>query len=270
VAAKRGATKRRWLGTCFVVLRSFPDAQPARHIGALAVIRAAFGCFVGNAPSSSIARVAHAPETKAQAPRPLRLATSPRSLAATLLDGSGRSGFRKSFMTEIDTSALQSLDARLVKSTHKGPTHVAGRTAFRGDILLTEAESPALTAAIASADTDGPGLSFLAGQLESFSQLPILVEAMNGALVAGGKYFIYIADVKRGDRYQIAFGEAHVYVLPYDDVSVYNELIDFFYLDKTKMKKFDTAAKIDALAEGAAKYGESFPNLTYEEGLARV
>ena len=47
-------------------------------------------------------------------------------------------------------------------------------------------------------------------------------------------------------------------------------MIDFFYLDKTKMKKFDTAAKIDALAEGAAKYGERFPNLTYEEGLARV
>jgi len=37
-------------------------------------------------------------------------------------------------------------------------------------------------------------------------------------------------------------------VLPYDDVSVYNELIDFLYLDKTKMKKFDTAAKIDAIA----------------------
>ena len=173
-------------------------------------------------------------------------------------------------MTLTETSALHDLDARLLKPTHKGPTHVAGRTAFRGEIRLTDAESPALTAAIASADANDAGLTFLAGQLETFSQLPVLVEALNGALVASGKYFIYIADVKRGDRYQIAFGEALVYVLPYDDVSVYNELIDFFYLDKTKMKKFDTAAKIDALAEGAAKYGESFPNLTYEEGLARV
>ncbi|MBB4196460.1 hypothetical protein CCR94_19955 [Rhodoblastus sphagnicola] len=172
-------------------------------------------------------------------------------------------------MTVTETSALQDLDARLVKPTHKGPTHVAGRTAFRGDILLTDAESPALTAAIAAAES-GPGLSFLAGQLEKFSLLPVLVEAFNGALVAGGKYFIYVADVKRGDRYQIAFGEASIYVLPYDDVSVYNELIDFFYLDKTKLKKFDTAAKIDALADGAAKYDESFPKLTYEEGLARL
>ncbi|MCW2273346.1 hypothetical protein GJ654_06110 [Rhodoblastus acidophilus] len=173
-------------------------------------------------------------------------------------------------MTVTNTSALQNLDARLVKPTHKGPTHVAGRVAFRGDILLTDADSPLLTAAIAAADADGAGLSFLAGQLEKFSQLPILIAALGGELNAGGKYFIYVADVQRGDRYQIAFGEASVYVLPYDDVSVYNELIDFFYLDKSKMKKFDTAAKIDALADGAAKYAETFPNLTYEEGLARV
>jgi hypothetical protein len=173
-------------------------------------------------------------------------------------------------MPDTGASALQSLDARLVKPSHKGPTHVAGRFAFRGDILLTDAPAPALTAAIAASDAGRPGLAFLAGQLETFSQLPVLAAALNGALVAGGKYFIYVADVKRGDRYQIDFGDARLYVLPYDDVSVYNELIDFFYLDKTKMKKFDTAAKIDALAEGAAKYCESFPNLTYEEGLARV
>ncbi len=174
-------------------------------------------------------------------------------------------------MTVTNTSALQDLDARLVKPTHKGPTHVAGRVAFRGDILLTDADSPLLTAAIAAADADGAGLSFLAG---TAGKVLAAADSDRGAgrraRTPGGKYFIYVADVQRGDRYQIAFGEASVYVLPYDDVSVYNELIDFFYLDKSKMKKFDTAAKIDALADGAAKYAETFPNLTYEEGLARV
>ncbi len=91
-----------------------------------------------------------------------------------------------------------------------------------------------------------------------------------GALAPDGKYFIYVGDVKRGDRYQVAFGDSSLYVLPYDDVSVYNELIDFLYLDKTKMKKFDTAAKIDAIADGAASYGETFPKVTYEEGLSRL
>ncbi|MCW2284594.1 hypothetical protein M2323_002481 [Rhodoblastus acidophilus] len=172
-------------------------------------------------------------------------------------------------MTAANT-ALQDLDARLIKPTHSGPTHVAGRTAFRGEIRPTDDDSALLTAAIAAAVADGARLSFLAGQLEKFSQLPLLTAALGGALGADGKYFIYVADVQRGDRYQIAFGDALLYVLPYDDVSVYNELVDVFYLDKSKMKKFDTAAKIDALADGAAKYDARFPNLTYEEGLARV
>lgn len=43
-------------------------------------------------------------------------------------------------MTSTETSALHDLDARLLKPTHKGPTHVAGRTAFRGEIRLTDAE----------------------------------------------------------------------------------------------------------------------------------
>jgi len=53
----------------------------------------------------------------------------------------------------------------------------------------------------------------------------------------GGKYFIYVSDLDRASRYQIGFNDVSLYVLPIDDTSVYNELIDFLYLDKTKMKK---------------------------------
>jgi hypothetical protein len=175
-------------------------------------------------------------------------------------------------MTSIETTAFQRLEAdgRLVKPAHKGPTHVAGRFGFRGEIALTADPELLLTAVFASAQDGAPGIEFLAGQLDSFSQLPALVAALDGALSPTGKYFIYVANVKRGDRYQVTFGESSIYVLPYDDVSVYNELIDFLYLDKTKMKKFDTAAKIDAIADGAASYGEAFPKLTYEEGLAAI
>ncbi|MCI4680004.1 hypothetical protein K9U39_11590 [Rhodoblastus acidophilus] len=175
-------------------------------------------------------------------------------------------------MTSIETTAFQRLEAdgRLVKPAHKGPTHVAGRFAFRGEIELTSDPEVLLTAAFAAAQGGETALSFLAGQLATFSELPALVAALDGALAPDGKYFIYVGDVKRGDRYQVSFGDSSLYVLPYDDVSVYNELIDFLYLDKTKMKKFDTAAKIDAIADGAAKYDETFPKVTYEEGLARI
>ena len=93
---------------------------------------------------------------------------------------------------------------------------------------------------------------------------------MGETIKPDGKYFIYVGDVKRGDRYQVSFGNSSLYILPYDDVSVYNEIVDFLYLDKMKMKKFDTAAKIDAIADGAAKYGETFEAVSYAEGLSRI
>jgi hypothetical protein len=61
-----------------------------------------------------------------------------------------------------------------------------------------------------------------------------------------------------------------LYVLPIDDTSVYNELIDFLYLDKTKMKKLDTAGKLDVIADGAAKYDQIYEAISYEEGLKRL
>jgi hypothetical protein len=175
-------------------------------------------------------------------------------------------------MTSIETTAFQRLEAedRLLKPAHKGPTHAAGRFGFRGEISLAQDPELNLTAVFASSEDGDKSLSFLAGQLASFKELPALVEVLGDTIKPDGKYFIYVADVKRGDRYQVGFGDKSLYVLPYDDVSVYNELIDFLYLDKTKMKKFDTAAKIDAIADGAAKYGETFPKVSYEEGLGRL
>ena len=36
------------------------------------------------------------------------------------------------------------------------------------------------------------------------------------------------------------------------------------------MKKFDTAKKIDAIADGAAKYEQAYETIDYEEGLKRL
>ncbi len=175
-------------------------------------------------------------------------------------------------MTSIETTAFQRLEAedRLVKPAHKGPTHSAGRFGFRGEIAIARDPEVNLTAVFATAEDGDKALSFLAGQLASFKELPVLVEALGETITPEGKYFIYVGDVKRGDRYQVSFGASSLYVLPYDDVSVYNELVDFLYLDKMKMKKFDTAAKIDAIADGAAKYGETFETISYAEGLNRI
>lgn len=158
----------------------------------------------------------------------------------------------------------------MLKPSLNGPTHAPGRYAFRGDIALTFDPPAALGSAFAVADGDEPTLSFLAGSLSTLRLLPALAEALGGNVKAGGKYFIYVSDLERASRYQIEFDGVSYFVLPIDDTSVYNELIDYLYLDKTRMKKMDTAEKVDAIAEGAVKYSQKYETISYEEVLKRL
>ena len=41
-----------------------------------------------------------------------------------------------------------------------------------------------------------------------------------------GTYFIYVSDLDRASRYQIEFNGISFYVLPINNTSVYNELVD--------------------------------------------
>jgi len=175
-------------------------------------------------------------------------------------------------MSSIETTAFQRLEAesRLAKSTHKAPTSNAGRFGFRGEIALSLDPPTSLEAAFAAAQDGESKLSFLAGSLTSYKQLPALVEALGADLKPEGKYFIYVSDLDRASRYQISFDGVPLYILPIDDTSVYNELIDYLYLDKTKMKKFSTAEKIDEIANGAAKYDQVYEAISYDEGLKRL
>lgn len=174
--------------------------------------------------------------------------------------------------TTIESPAFQRLEAegRLLKPALKGPTRVPGRYGFRGEIALTIEPPITLEAAFAAADDAEPTLSFLAGSLSTFKHLPALVEALGVNVKASGKYFIYVSDLDRASRYQIEFGGVPFYVLPIDDTSVYNELIDYLYLDKMKMKKMDTAEKVDAIADGALKYSQAYEAISFEDGLKRL
>jgi hypothetical protein len=179
---------------------------------------------------------------------------------------------RKFTMTAIESTAFGRLESegRLLKPAHKAPTNHAGRFGFRGEIAISLDPPSNLAAAFAAARDGETALSFLAGSLESYKQLPALVEMLGDSAGPGGKYFIYVSDLDRASRYQIGFNDVSLYVLPIDDTSVYNELIDFLYLDKTKMKKFDTAEKIDVIVDGAEKYDQAYEVISYEEGLKRL
>jgi hypothetical protein len=85
-------------------------------------------------------------------------------------------------MTDSVTLKRFETEGRLLKPTHNGPTPHGGRYGFRGDIVVTVEPPVTLTAAFAADDGDA-GVSFLAGSLPSYKDLPALV----GALGAGAK-----------------------------------------------------------------------------------
>lgn len=182
-------------------------------------------------------------------------------------------------MTTLDQTAFKQLEAehRLFNPVFKGATHKSGRFGFRGEIaikfapkLSDEARPPELTAdqVITVAQEGETGLDFMAAYLLSFESLKPLVEALGSALKPDGKYFLYCNNIDLSKRYQVPYDGKTFYVLPIDEATVYNELLELLYLERNELKRLDTAGKVDKVADAALKFAQTFPSMTYEEGLS--
>lgn len=167
-------------------------------------------------------------------------------------------------------------EGRLLNPVLKAPTKKPGRFGFRGELALRfspkladEARPPELTCdqVIAVAQGGDPKLAFFAGYLLSFEHLKDVAETLGDTLSAGGKYFLFCNNIDLSKKYQVPLKGAMFYVLPIDEATVYNELLELLYLEKNELKKLDTAGKIDRVADAALKFDITFDTITYEEGL---
>jgi hypothetical protein len=181
--------------------------------------------------------------------------------------------------TEIESTAFARLEqeSRLLNPVFKGPTTVAGRYGFRGELALRfspkmadEARPPELSSDqfMAIALQGDPKLSFFAGYLLSFEHLKDVAEVLGDTLSAGGKYFLFCNNIDLSKKYQVPYQGALFYVLPIDESTVYNELLELLYLEKNDLKKKDTGGKLDAVASAALKFDVTFDTISYDEGLA--
>jgi hypothetical protein len=172
-------------------------------------------------------------------------------------------------------------EGRLLNPVLKAPTKKPGRFGFRGELALRfatkladEARPPELTCdqVIAVAQAGNPKLPFFAGYLLSFEHLKDVAEALGDTLSAGGKYFLFCNNIDLSKKYQVPYNAnghgALFYVLPIDESTVYNELLELLYLERTELKKLDTAGKTDRVADAALKFDVTFDTITYAEGLA--
>jgi hypothetical protein len=181
--------------------------------------------------------------------------------------------------TTLADTALGRLDAqgRLLNPVLKAATKKPGRFGFRGELALRfapkmadEARPPELTCdqVIATAQAGDPKLAFFAGYLLNFAHLKDVAEVLGDTLSAGGKYFLFCNNIDLSKKYQVAMNGALFYVLPIDESTVYNELLELLYLEKNELKKLDTAGKTDRVADAALKFDVTFDTITYAEGLA--
>jgi hypothetical protein len=181
-------------------------------------------------------------------------------------------------MTTINETPLASLEneGRLISPVFKGATAQQGYFGFRGAIALKfaqklsdEARPPeikfdqAMTVAKAGETT----IPFMAGVALSLEHLKLLCEVLGDTLTPQGKYFFFAGNLDISKRYQIPYGGTTFWVLPLDEATVYNELLELFNIERNDLKKLDTAAKLMAVAEAAAGFDEAFPEISFEEGL---
>lgn len=180
---------------------------------------------------------------------------------------------------ELDDTAFARLEqeGRLLNPVLKAPTNQLGRVGFRGELALRfapkladEARPPELLCAqaMAIAKVGDQHLPFFAGYLLSFEHLKDVAEVLGDALSAGGKYFLFCNNIDLSKKYQVPYKGAMFYVLPIDESTVYNELLNLLYLEKNDLKKKDTAGKLNAVADAALKFDITFDTITYAEGLA--
>jgi len=181
-------------------------------------------------------------------------------------------------MTTLDQTAFSRLDKekRLQNAVLKEATKKAGRFGFRGEVaikfapqLADEARPPEITVdqVMAIANEGEKGIPFLTAYLLSFGYLEMLVDALGDTLTPEGKYFLFCNNIDLLKKYQVSMGGATFYILPIDESTVYNELLELLRLEKGDLKKLDTASKLDVVADKALTYTASFPVITYEEGL---
>jgi len=181
-------------------------------------------------------------------------------------------------MTVITDTPFAKLEAegRLLSPVFKGATTKPGRFGFRGEIALEFQKAMAdekrppeikLDQVMTVASAGDATIPFVAGFAPSLAHLKLLCEHLGDKLSPNGKYFFFAGNLDISKKYQIAYGGATFWVMPLDEATVYNELLDMFRMEKSSLKKLDTAAKLDAIADKAASFNEKWTAISFEEGL---
>jgi hypothetical protein len=178
----------------------------------------------------------------------------------------------------MSTSPIKVLEEqkRLLSPVYKGALKKADE-GFRGEIALKfatqladEARPPEIAATQTMFAATGGKFDFIACELDSLGHLENLRTVLGDLLKPEGQYFIFAGNLDISKKYTITLDSIPFNVLPLDEATVYNELLDLIGLERNDLKKLDTAAKLDKIFEAAVKFKGKFPVLSFEQGVKEM
>ena len=96
------------------------------------------------------------------------------------------------------------------------------------------------------------------------------VDVMGDTLSPLGRYFAWCNNIDLRQKCRVEMNGVVWYVLPFDEATVYNEMLELLYIERNDLKKLDTAGKLDAIADKDMAFSADFEQISYEDGLKRM
>ncbi len=166
-------------------------------------------------------------------------------------------------------------EKKLLSPVFSGKTGNPGTFGFRGNLVLKEAAKfadearpPEIMADQVILWTDSEKIRFMGCHVDSLAHLELIVEALKPYLDANGKYFVFAGNIDISEKYHIELEGIGFYVLPLDEATVWNEMLECLTLDRGDIKRLGSGEKIDAVANAASNFSGKFKNITFAEGIA--
>ncbi|GAB4358644.1 MAG: hypothetical protein Kow0026_19680 [Oricola sp.] len=170
-------------------------------------------------------------------------------------------------------------EGRLFNPVLKSATTKPGRFGFRGDIALAfqtqvadEKRPPeyCIEQVLTFTEDGDKSIPVMAGYLHSFGYLAKVVEVLGDLLSPEGTYFMFCNNIDPRAKYTVTLNGVTFLVLPCDESTVWKEMLELLYIEKTDVKSLNTAGKTDYVLDKALDFKGDFEAITYEQGLERM
>lgn len=159
-----------------------------------------------------------------------------------------------------------------------GATSEKGLSAYRGDLVLiegtfregstTDRKPPELLLHQTAILADSEKFIFVNGLFSQLQHVPVFIEKYKTALTPATVTLFFVENI--GDAIQVVLEEVTFRFIPYKEGMVWNETLDFLYIEKADLKGQSAEDKVVTVYEAAKNYASKADIISLEEALTKT